>query len=281
MKEVAELMKSPVVTVSKNDTVARARNLMLREMVSRLVVVEGYSPTGILTKKDLVRDLASYKMRNRELDSIMVLEIMRAPVKVIRESATVEEAAKMMVEANVRGIPVVDSTGGLVGIITKTDMASYYSQSHKGRHTVGEIARKMDQTPVVKRTHSFYRVVDMMEEYSADRVIVEEGRRPVGIITETDLSFLRPYRGSEPFIKGTGVKSEEPWPTRLYQLPTAESLMTVEPITVEADEDAAEAARMLLENGIGGMPVVNKEYELVGMITKFDFVKAIAKEVSA
>uniref|UniRef100_A0A7J3UY30 CBS domain-containing protein n=1 Tax=Candidatus Methanosuratincola petrocarbonis (ex Vanwonterghem et al. 2016) TaxID=1867261 RepID=A0A7J3UY30_9CREN len=279
--KVGELMRSPVVTVSKNDTVARARNLMLREMVSRLVVVEGNSPTGILTKKDLVRDLASYKMRNRELDSIMVLEIMRTPVKVIQESASVEDAAKAMVKANIRGLPVVDSGGSLVGIITKTDITSYYLQTQKGAHTVGEIARKIDQTPVVKRTHSFYRVVDMMEEYSADRVIVEEGGRPVGIITETDLSFLRPYRGSEPFIKGTAMKSEEPWPTRLYQLPTAESLMTVEPITVEADQDAAEAARALLENGIGGMPVVNKEYELVGMITKFDFVKAIAREGSA
>ncbi|MEN3053399.1 MAG: CBS domain-containing protein [Candidatus Methanosuratincola petrocarbonis] len=281
MKEVGELMRSPVVTVSKNDTVARARNLMLREMVSRLVVVEGTSPMGILTKKDLVRDLASYKMRNRELDSIMVLEIMRTPVKVIQERATVEEAAKTMISANIRGLPVVDSGGSLVGIITKTDMTSYYFQSHKGRHTVGEIARKIDQTPVVKRMHSFYRVVDMMEAYFADRVIVEEGKKPVGIITETDLSFLRPYRGSEPFIKGTAIKSEEPWPTRLYQLPTAESLMTVEPITVEEEQDAAEAARTLLENGIGGMPVVNKEYELVGMITKFDFVKAIAREGSA
>lgn len=117
--KVGELMRSPVVTVSKNDTVARARNLMLREMVSRLVVVEGNSPTGILTKKDLVRDLASYKMRNRELDSIMVLEIMRTPVKVIQESASVEEAAKAMVKANIRGLPVVDSGGSLVGIITK------------------------------------------------------------------------------------------------------------------------------------------------------------------
>lgn len=279
--KVSELMRSPVVTVSKNDTVARARNLMLREMVSRLVVVEGNSPLGIITRKDLVRDLASYKMRNRELDSIMVLEIMRAPVRMIQESAGVEEAAKTMVEANIRGLPVVDSGDSLVGIITKTDITSYYLQTQKGLHTVAEIARKVDQIPIVKRTHSFYRVVDMMEEYSADRVIVEEGGRPIGIITETDLSFLRPYRGSEPFIKGTTMKSEEPWPTRLYQLPTAESLMTVEPITVEADQDAASAARILLENGIGGMPVVNKEYELVGMITKFDFVKAIAREGSA
>lgn len=273
-------MKTPVVTVSKKDTVARARNLMMREMVSRIVVVEGDAPIGMLTKRDLVRDLASYKMRNRELDSIMVLEVMRVPVKMIQEGASVEEAAKIMVGSNIRGLPVVDSSGGLVGIITKTDLTAYYRQSYGGRHAVDEIARKMSETPVVKKTHSFYRVVDAMEEYSVDRVIVEDGGKPIGIITETDLSFLRPYRGSEPFIKGITMKSEEPWPTRLYQLPTAESLMTVDPVVVEATEDAAEAARILLENGIGGMPVVNKEHKLVGMLTKFDFVKAIAREGS-
>lgn len=272
-------MKSPVVTVSKSDTVARARNLMLRERVSRLIVVEGRVPIGILTRKDLVKDLSNYKMRNRELDSILVLELMRTPVKSIREDASMEEAARVMVDSNIRGLPVVDSSGELVGIITKTDMTSYYQQTRRGRHTVSEIARSREKTPVVKKTHSLYRVVDLMEEFSADRVIVEEGKRPVGIITETDLSFIRPYRGSEPFIKGTALKSEELWPTRLYHLPTADALMTPNPIVVGEAEDAAEAARMLLENGIGGMPVVNKEFELVGMITKFDFVKAIAMEV--
>ncbi|MDI9643986.1 MAG: CBS domain-containing protein [Candidatus Verstraetearchaeota archaeon] len=274
-------MKNPVVTVSKNDTVARARNLMLREGVSRLVVVECSVPIGMITKKDLVADLAKYRMRNRELESITVLELMRAPVKVVNEDASVEEAAKTMVESNIRGLPVVDSGGRLVGIITKTDVTSYYRQYYGGTHKVNEIARRIEETPVVRRTHSLYRVIDLMEAHSADRVIVEEGGKPIGIITETDLSFLKPNRSTPPFIKGVALESEEVSSVRLYQLPTAEALMTHDPIVVEDSSDAVEAAATLMDNGIGGMPVVNREGDLVGMVTKFDFVRAVAGGASA
>ncbi|MDD1764702.1 MAG: CBS domain-containing protein, partial [Candidatus Methanomethyliaceae archaeon] len=65
---------------------------------------------------------------------------------------------------------------------------------------------------------------------------------------------------------------------RIYLLPTAADVMTLDPVVVNESEDAAIAAGSLIKDGIGGMPVVNKKGDLVGMITKFDFVKVLAKE---
>jgi len=43
-----------------------------------VVVVEGETPIGIITKKDILKGLSNYRMRQRDLDAIIVFEIMRS-----------------------------------------------------------------------------------------------------------------------------------------------------------------------------------------------------------
>jgi acetoin utilization protein AcuB len=119
--------------------------------------------------------------------------------------------------------------------------------------------------------------MDLIHDKAVDRVVVLDGLRPIGIITESDLAQLAPRKGNTAFHKGR-VKDMEVSQTRIYLIPTAENVMTPNPRVIEGNEDAATAARVLVENGIGGMPVVNRKGDMIGLITKFDFVKALAKE---
>jgi len=57
---------------------------------------------------------------------------------------------------------------------------------------------------------------------------------------------------------------------------TAEDVMKPELIKIEADDDAALAARLMLDQGISGLPVVENG-ELVGIITMTDLTKGVAK----
>jgi CBS domain-containing protein len=57
---------------------------------------------------------------------------------------------------------------------------------------------------------------------------------------------------------------------------TVEKVMSRSPVTVEADADVADAARVMLERKIGALPVVH-EGRLVGIVTESDFVRAVAK----
>jgi len=276
---VRDLMQSPVIVVRCVDTVAHARNLMLKEKVSRLVVVEGVRPVGTLTRRDIIRSLRNYKMRKRDFDSIIVSEVMRSPVTTANEEDSITEAAKKMVSGNVKGLPVVDDRGALVGIVTKTDLTRHFSENFRGRFTVKKISQGREGLPIIHSSHTVFRAMDLMEETSADRVIVVDESKPIGIITETDLSFIRQQRSGNSFRKGSRRDVEAVSPTRIYLLPTVADVMTPDPTAVNESEDAGTAAGMLIEKGIGGMPVVNKKGELVGMITKFDFVKVLAKEV--
>jgi CBS domain-containing protein len=57
---------------------------------------------------------------------------------------------------------------------------------------------------------------------------------------------------------------------------TAEDVMKPELIKIEADDDAAQAARLMLDQGISGLPVVENG-ELVGIITMTDLTKGVVK----
>lgn len=275
---VKDLMQSPVIVVRSVDTVAHVRNLMLKEKVSRLIVVEGERPVGTLTRRDIIRSLRNYRMRKRDFESIIVSEVMRTPAMTLNEEDSITDAARRMVSKNVKGLPVIDSNGQLVGIVTKTDLTRYFSENFRGRFKVKEISQGREGMPVLHSSHTVFRAMDIMEETSTDRIIVVDDTKPIGIITETDLSFIRQQKSGNSFRKGNRRDAEAVSPTRIYLLPTAADVMTLDPMVVNESEDAAIAAGSLIKDGIGGMPVVNKKGDLVGMITKFDFVKVLAKE---
>jgi len=278
-------MQSPVKVISKVETVSHARKVMMREKLSRLIVVEGTKPVGTLTRRDIVNGMNNYRTRQRALDSILIEEIMRSPAITLSENDSVTEAACKMVHDSIKGLPVVDNSGELVGIITKTDLTRHFSESYKGGLKVGDMCQPPEGIVIVSPSHSASRAAELMCEKGLDRAIVVDGNKPIGVITETDLSAMNPNRSKNPFLtrgaKGTGTREDEEIMsnTRVYLTPIAEEVMTRDPITVERSEGAAAAAGMLIDRNIGGMPVVSKNGELIGMVTKFDFVKLLAKEV--
>lgn len=60
--------------------------------------------------------------------------------------------------------------------------------------------------------------------------------------------------------------------------PVVGDIMTPEPVTVAADAPLAEAARLLETHGVGGLPVVDRDGALVGVLAESDLVRARATE---
>lgn len=61
-------------------------------------------------------------------------------------------------------------------------------------------------------------------------------------------------------------------------VPTVEQVMTPDPITIRADEPLSSAARLLEENEISGVPVVDENGGLVGVLSESDLVRARATD---
>ncbi|MEM2538687.1 MAG: CBS domain-containing protein, partial [Candidatus Methanomethylicia archaeon] len=156
---VSDYMSEKVVVVYPNDTLARARNLMLHHDISRLVVVdENFKPIGMVTETDIAKALLDESVRDspRPIDGILVSEVMVSPIVFIGPRAYLKNAAMLMIKGGFSGLPVVESNGNLIGIITKTDIVRAYAEHYSGVCKVGEIM----SSPVitVNPLHSIHRI---------------------------------------------------------------------------------------------------------------------------
>lgn len=107
--------------------------------------------------------------------------------------------------------------------------------------------------------------------------VVDEERKVVGVVSEADI--LVKEQGPEPqhdgligwLLKG-GRADEDKLAAR-----TAGEAMTSPPITIGAERQVSEAARLMVEHGIKRLPVVDSDGRLAGIVTRADLVKAFAR----
>ena len=111
---IGRLMTYGAQTVSSHDSLRVAADLMERGGFRRCPVVDNDQLVGIISDRD-VRAHSGY------LDSTRVTAAMTWEPKTVTAQMTAEDAARLMIEHKVGGLPVVEN-GKLVGIITATDV---------------------------------------------------------------------------------------------------------------------------------------------------------------
>ena len=75
-------------------------------------------------------------------------------------------------------------------------------------------------------------------------------------------------------MKGTGTREDDSMERR--NIETARDMMARKVVTLRPEMAAIEAAEVLIKNGISGAPVVGKEGELLGLLSEFDCLRAVA-----
>ncbi|MGO9605481.1 MAG: CBS domain-containing protein [Candidatus Binataceae bacterium] len=100
--------------VAPDDTLAKAKAVMEQGRFRRLPVMAEGKLVGIITERNL-RSHSGY------LDSIRVGTAMTPDPVVVTPSNSVQEAAQLMLDHKIGGLPVVDN-GKLVGVLTTTDL---------------------------------------------------------------------------------------------------------------------------------------------------------------
>lgn len=128
---VRDWMTREIVTVTPETTLPEAHQIMMNEEIRRLPVV--YSDgrlAGIITLGDVrgaqpspATSLSIWEL-NYLLSQLKVEKIMTPDPVTIHEDATIGEAARVMLENRISGLPVVDKAGKLAGIITESDIFS-------------------------------------------------------------------------------------------------------------------------------------------------------------
>ena len=125
---VKDWMTRDVVTVTPDTTLPEAHRLMTDNQIRRLPVMENGRLVGIVTRGDVrgaeASDATSLSIWELQylIARIKVKEVMTHDPITISQDATIGEAAQVMLDYRVSGLPVVNGEGKLVGIITESDI---------------------------------------------------------------------------------------------------------------------------------------------------------------
>ncbi len=125
---VRDRMSQPVITISPKASLDDAASLMASEHISRLPVVDQRGRlVGIISEKQILRyaPSAATLLDEYEIKGVMnripVEKVMTREVITITADTPIEEAARVMVDNEISGIPVL-SGDSLVGMIAETDL---------------------------------------------------------------------------------------------------------------------------------------------------------------
>ena len=125
---------------------------------------------------------------------------------------------------------------------------------------------------VVDENTSIMKATQIMKENNIRRIPVVRDGRLIGIISDRDIKEAAPS-------KATSLDVHE-----LYYLLSEikiKDIMTPDPITLRENDSVEKAAVIMLENRISGMPIVDDENHVIGIITETDVFKVMVSITGA
>lgn len=114
-----EIMTTKVCKANADENVQEVAKKMVSFGVGSAVIMRDDKPIGIVTEKDLIAKIVA---KNRTPASVKVSEVMSSPLITIKPTTSVREAANLMMKKGIRRLPIVNSSGNLIGIITDNDI---------------------------------------------------------------------------------------------------------------------------------------------------------------
>ncbi|WP_292460963.1 CBS domain-containing protein [Methanothermococcus sp.] len=135
--KVTKIMTKSPITIDKDESIGKARSLMKKYNIGRLIVLdkEG-NPTGIVTEDDILRKVFKPKKKMtigeyagekvpRMAQPVSI--IMNSPIITADIESSIVDVAKLMEKHDIRGVPITKK-GTLRGIVTRIDIMKYLKE---------------------------------------------------------------------------------------------------------------------------------------------------------
>ncbi len=274
MTTAKEIMHKPL-GISKNSSISEVITKMLDLDKSRLVILDGDKPVGIVTEKDIGFFLFSSKT-NQSLDRIPLGDMMKT-LAYIDGTTPIVSCAKKMIEKNVSSL-AVGKDGNIEGIFTKTDLAKYYSTNYEKRFKVADYMT--DHYFSVHDVATLSRVMSKMLEHKISRIITkDQNSRPNGVISLRDFFRVSLELGEEDLEEFSlsdhfrhGFVSSEGF----GEVTIAKEIMTKKIYSVKKTDDLADACKEMIRHNVNGLAVLDENGQISGIISKTDVTRALA-----
>jgi CBS domain-containing protein len=124
--KVEDVMIRNVKTVNLENTVLDAADMMNRFDIGCVIVTENGRPVGVVTERDLLKKVIS---KRRDPAGTRLYEVMSAPLITVKPHAAITSAAKIMIKARIKKLPVAEADH-LMGILSLTDLMPLLKKNH-------------------------------------------------------------------------------------------------------------------------------------------------------
>lgn len=276
---LSELITKPI-TVNPNTTLLKTREVLLKNKVKRVVIVDKKKPIGVITEKDIAKKI--YELGASPINSVKAGDFTSKRLFILTRKDTVHECAKMMKKHRISLVIITDKDNNLEGIVTETDLVKAFLTKESVQLKVEKIMKR--DVITAAPSDPILHVESLLLKYGISRIVVQRNQIPIGIITFRD--FV-PAKIPQWIAESADPKEvqeykykkglEETHSNQMsYLFPFhATDIMATKPITVEKDDDVKVAITLMIKYDISGLPVV-KNSKLVGIITKSDIVNTLA-----
>ncbi len=119
LKQFLSGNQRPLAVVSPNDTVFHALTVMAKHDVGALLVLDGEQLVGIFSERDYARKII---LQGKSSKEALVREIMSDKVAYVTPSHSLDQCMALMTEKRFRHLPVLDTDGGVLGMISIGDL---------------------------------------------------------------------------------------------------------------------------------------------------------------
>jgi len=247
--KISEVMTHRVVTAAENSTVYEAACVMAERNIGSILVAEGGRVKGILTERDILRQLGS----GDNLEDMLVSDLMTTHVVKASPGTSITDAADILIKHNFRRLPVVEGDM-LIGIVTATDL-TFEMESPRAAGTVSQYMSGKVSTVSPKATVA--EAVKAMVKRNIGSVVVVDGEKVIGILTERDI------------LRNVVAKKRKAGETRVSQV------MSPETVTLHPGTQISHTCHLMYYYGFRRFPVVDDDGRLVGVISEKDVLKAL------
>lgn len=155
---VSEVMTKDPVTIGADASLKDVARLFDQHRISGLPVVgHEHEVLGVVSEADIIVKEAGAEEAKAGWSGLLARfgggarpiartagEAMSSPAVTIRPEARVAEAARMMLDGDIKRLPVVDADGRLVGIVTRADLVRAFTRTDE------EIRREIEQDVLVR-----------------------------------------------------------------------------------------------------------------------------------
>jgi CBS domain-containing protein len=261
--KISDIMTKDVVCVGADESIQKTISLMETYNVKEVPVLEEDKVVGMVRFEDIiniVKGSPNIKVKNR---------MMQPPS--LQANADISQATDMILNTGIEAIPVLDSKGKILGIVSDYDIIRQEVGNNVFNQPIGRVMRS--ETPTCSENSTIGDVRKIMEFNKIDRVpVVDENTRFLGMVLQIDLLrkfYMQQDTGGQMDLRG-GFESIMSFPVK--------GMMRSIDKKIRLTDKISDALILMLSENLKGLIILNHEDRPAGVLLRRDILSLLSEE---